>query len=324
MDDRSEHDSAAASQPRVAQAAITLEGRAIRYADVEKRGVEPLKLRRLGTADFDFDVAEAVLGSTAPSNLDVVLEAVSQILRDTPAKTLKVLVHPDSLVGFFTPLPEHMSAVERHEQLRQEAALLADVTPADPVRIRAVPLRSEEVESIDGVVAHRWHHVYHLPEAVHARLTLIARALNVGTYDIVDSTRAAIQVVRALDRIGATNDAPPNKPISLVLGWYASDVELGLMVDGEWHYSHHASVGSPDDAAYFASALLERLSLPVSDVGRLLLYGEGIDLEEFALLADLTNTRPELLNPLEIFGRNPSGATKELLASYVTSIGSVL
>lgn len=325
MDDRADNDAVAASTPRVSLAAVALEGRAIRYSEVEKPNGEPLRLRRLGTADFDFDVAEAVLGIKGPAHLDTVLEAVGQVLNGTVARSLKVLVHPSKLVSFFSPLPDALSASERHEQLRQEAALLADVNTAEPVRIRAVPLRSETVTIGEEDVEHRWHHVYHVPEPVHARLTLVARTLNLGAYDLVDSTRAAAEVVRTLDSMAPVpSDVDPEKPISLALGAYGDSIEMAVLKNGLWFHSHHAPIGSSDDAAYFAVALLERLNLPVSSVGRLVMYGDDANIEEFGLLSSLLDVTPTLVNPLEIFGRTPEGAPPELLASYVPSIGAVL
>ena len=82
--------------------------------------------------------------------------------------------------------------------------------------------------------------------------------------------------------------------------------------------------GAPDDAAYFAVALLDRIGLGTAEVGRLLLYGENADPAEFHLLADLLGHEPALFDPLTIFGRSHSGASSELLGSYVPCVGALL
>ncbi len=200
--------------PVVAVAAF--EGGALRYAEVERPAGAPVRLRRLGTCDFDVDAAEAVLGGGGPAALDTVASALREVFRDGGARTLLVVAHPPALVTFFTPLPEAMPAPARYEQLRQEAALLADVSTAQPVRTRAVPVRTEVLPGPEGEGGgpHRWHHVVHVPEPVHARLALLAKAAGAGTYDLVDATQAAAAVVRA--RLEALELPAPRAPFALV------------------------------------------------------------------------------------------------------------
>lgn len=309
---------APAPAPPSALAAVALHGPALRYAEVEPgpRPHDPGRLRRLGTCDFDFAVDEAVLGLTGPTYLDTVIEAVREIFRGTSARSLLVAVHPPALTGFFAPLPEALGAPERYEQLRQEAALLADVSTAQPVRIRAVPVRTEALAG----EPHRWHHVLHVPEPVHARLSLIAKALGVNTYDLVDATHAAASVVRALD----ANQAAPPPPFTLALGAYAGHTELALVHEGAWHHGHHVPGRAPEDAAYFAAALLDRLGLQPAQVRRVLLYGEEADPARYGLLADLFQTTPTLLDPLAVYGRTPPEASPTLLAAYVPCVGALL
>ncbi len=309
---------APAPTPQPALAAVALYGTALRYAEVEPAAGphESGRLRRLGTCDFDFAVDEAVLGLTGPTYLDTVIEAVREIFRGTSARSLLVAVHPPALTGFFAPLPEALAAPERYEQLRQEAALLADVSTSQPVRIRAVPVRTEVLA--DG--PHRWHHVLHVPEPVHARLMLIAKALGVNTYDLVDTTHAAAAVVRALD---AHRAAPP-PPFTLALGAYPGHTELALVHDGQWYHGHHAPGRAPEDAAYFAAALLDRLGLQAGQVRRVVLYGEEADPARYGLLADLFGAAPTLLDPLAVYGRTPPEAGPALLAAYVPCVGALL
>jgi hypothetical protein len=306
----------------VTLAAVSLAGRALRYAEVERAG-RRRGLRRLGTCDFDFAVDEAVLGLSGPSYLETVSEALREVFHDTAARTLLVAVHPPTLPGFFSPLPEALGAPQRYEQLRQEAALLADVSMTQPVRIRAVPVRTEALTVAGHRAPYRWHHVLHVPEAVHARLTLLAKALGAGTYDLVDSTHAAAAVAAALDAPAATA-IDPARPVTLVLGAYAGHVELAAVRDGQWVHGHHGPSGAPEDAAYFAAAFLGCIGVAPAEVGRFRLYGEGADPARYGLLAELLDAEPALLDPLAAYGRTPPGVPLAVLAAYVPCLGATL
>lgn len=325
MDDRPDAPAAEASESTLA--AVEIHRRSLRYGEVVRDGESGVgNLRRLGTCEFEFDVVDAVFGEGVPRHFDTVTEAVTGIFGESNAPALSVAAHPPALTGFYTPLPESMAAADKHEQLRQEAALLANISAAQPVRIRAVPVRSEAIEIADVSEAHQWHHVLHIPEPVHARLTLLARALNMGTYDLLETTRSAASVVIALDSTAA---APPlsrdsDAPYTLVMGTYSDHVELSIVCDGAWFHGHHGLVGDPNDAAYFAAALLDKIGLGTGDVGRFLLYGENATPRDFRLLADLLDQQPVLVNPLEVFGRTPDGATPEVLASYAPCIGALI
>lgn len=325
MDDRP--DTAASSTPPPTIAAVEIHGRVIRYGElVRAENDGPGILRKLGTCDFEFSATEAVFGDVAPRDFDTVVEAVAEIFKGSNAHVLRVAAHPPVLTGFFTPLPEGMAASDRHEQLRQEAALLADVSASQPVRIRAVPIRTEDVAVAERPEPHRWHHVLHVPEPVHARIMLMARALNMGTYDLLDTTRVAARVVTVLDEMAPI---PPmagqsDSPYTLALGAYDDHVELSIVYDGAWFHGHHGLVGAPDDAAYFAAALLDRIGLGTSDIGRFLLYGENAEPADFRLLTDLLGQQPTLVDPLALFGRAPAGASPALLASYVPCVGALL
>ena len=316
-----------ASPAAVMLAAVAPSGHAFRYAEVERAGRRHA-LRRLGTCDFDFPVDEAILGSAGPSHLETVMEAFAEVLHDAPIRSLLLAVPPTALPGFFSPLPEALGASERYEQLRQEAALLADARTTQPVRIRAVPVRTETLDVEGHAVPYRWHHVLHVPEPVHARLTLLAKTLGAGTYDLVDSTQAAAAVVAALDEARPVTEPPP-RGVTLVLGAYAHHVELSVLREGQWLHGHHGASGLPEDAAYFAAALLEHLGIAPAEVRRLCLYGEGeaghgVDPDRYGLLAEPRGEEPALLDPLAVFDRPPPDASPATLAAYVPCLGAVL
>lgn len=328
MADRPAPDPAPGADAPTAAAVAAFEGAALRYAEVERDGAA-LRLRRLGTCDFDVAADEALLGSAAPAHLDTVAAALREVFRASDARTLVVVAHPPALVSFFAPLPEALPAPARYEQLRQEAALLADVTTAQPVRIRAVPVRTEAFPGAPGAGGgpHRWHHVVHVPESVHARLTLLARAVGATTYDLVDATQAAAAVVRGL--LWQEPARVPVAPFALAVGAYATHAEFALCrtdpADGRaaWYHALHAPGGAPEDAAYFALALLERLGVAPEAVGRLFVYGDA-DPERHAVLGALLGRDPEPLDPLPLFGRSPEGVAPADLAAFAPCLGAAL
>ncbi len=310
-------------------AVAALRGRALRYAEVERPndGSAP-RLRRLGTCDFDVDVEEAVLGNDGAEGLDAVGAALREVFRESAPRVLTIVARPAALVSFFTPLPDGLAAPARYEQLRQEAALLADVTTAQPVRIRAVPVRTE----ILPLGPRRWHHVLHVSEPVHARITLLARGLGAGTYDLVDATQTVASVARAViaDARAAGEVADPARPYSLVIGSYAGEAEFSLLRDAvddgqpAWHFGLHAAAETPEDAAYFGLTMLDRLSVTPEEVGRLLVYGDRIDPDMRAALGELLGSAALPLDPLPLFGRRPEGVDAAALAAFAPCLGAVV
>ena len=226
-------------------------------------------------------------------------------------------------------------APARYAQLQEEAALLADVSAAQPVRIRAAPVRTAELPG----GRHRWHHVVHVPEAVHARATLLARSLGAGTYDLLDSTHTVASVVHAaLERGRAAGEAwHPSRLYALAVGSYGDGAEFSLSryepgldadVGGsrrpEWHFALHAAGGAPADAAYFAAALLENIALSPEDVGRVYLYGDQAEPERHADLATVFGQEPRPLDPMPLFGRRPEGVPASALAAFAPCLGAVV
>jgi hypothetical protein len=309
-------------------AVAALRGRALRYAEVERPAHGAPRLRRLGTCDFDVDVEDAVMGPGSAEGLDAVGAALREVFRESAPRILAVIARPTTLVSFFSPLPEGLGAPARYEQLRQEAALLADVSSAQPVRIRAMPVRTEALPT--GV--HRWHHVVHVSETVHARLTLLARGLGAGTYDLHDSTQTAAAVAHALldQELADGNPRDPARPFALAVGSYGDFAEFSLSRDpgaGDrpvWHFGLHAPSGAPEDAAYFALSMLQRLSVTPEEVGRLFVYGDDLDVDRLTVLGSLLGGDAIPLDPLPLFGRRPEGVDPAVLAAFAPCLGAVV
>ena len=305
-------EAASPDDDRTALAIISLSGQALRYAEVEP-GADGPRLRRLGTCDFEGEAARAVFGGGHPDTLDAVREALGEVFAGTRARALVVAAHPPDTTSFFAVLPSGMDAEAREAHLRQEAALLSDVPPTQPVRVRAVPVRTET--HADG--ERTWVHVVHVAEPVHARLALLAQALGVTTYDLADTTRAAAATLRATDA------APTPGALSLAVGVYPAHTEVALMRDGAFVFGYHGPGATPEDTAYFALAAVERVGATLDALVRVAAYGDPACTGRTALLDEMTGQATVALDPFGPFGRRPAVSPADL-AAFVPVLGATL
>lgn len=303
------------------RASIEIYGRLMRYAEAQSGGGTPPQLVRLGACDFDFDVAETVLGLAGTTHLQTVGTALREIFDGSKAAKLSVAVHPWSCTSFFSPLPEGMAPSERFEQLRQEAAMLSDASVARPVRVKATPVRIERLP--DGRKAH-WHHVLRLSDSVHARLNHIARQPTGEAepddwpHDFIDTTAAAAAVV------ARRSELEDSDALALAVGVYGDRAEYVLCRGTSWQFGHYSETGALEDGPYFVAALLDRLGATPSDVEHLYLYGHHVEAGSMEGVEHLLGRSAEALNPLDIFGPTRSGADPFVLASYAPVIGALL
>ena len=308
------------------RAGIEVYGRAMRYAEVQgaARGAGALQLVRLGACDFEFDVAEALLGLSGPTHLDTIATAVREIFAGSAARSLVVAVHPWNCTSFFSPLPAGMPPSARFEQLRQEAAMLSDATVARPVRVKAQPVRIETLA--DGQRAH-WHHVLRLSDSVHARLDHVTTPPDehesAWAHEFVDATAAAAAVVGRRFEM-EHEDSADEDPFALAIGVYGARCEVALCHGATWHFGYHAEAGALEDGAYFVAALLDRLGVGLDAVEQLFLYGDSADEDAIEGVEDLLGLRAQPLNPLDVFRPARSGADPLTLASYTPVIGALL
>ncbi len=297
-------------------AVVGLSGRSMRYAETDGR-----RLLRLGTCDFDLDAEAAVFGVSPPDALAVVADALRDVFAGTSARSLVVATPATATTTFFTPLPAGLGDAARDEQLRQEAALHADVPPATPLRVRAVPVRAEATP--DG--ARRWYHVLHVGEGVHARLGRLAASLGVPSYDVADAGRSAATVAAAAP---GENDGR----VDLVVGAYPGHTEVAVVRSGELVFTHHGLGATPEDTAYFALAALEAAGLDAASVGRLFAYGDALGAvqdpeagpERLAVLGQLTGLVAAPLDALSLFGRPVGSASPWELAAFAPVLGAAL
>ncbi len=315
--------------PDLSLAVVALSGRAMRYAEAALAPDGP-RLLRLGTCDFDADAEAAVFGAGDEATLATVADAVRDVFSGSTARSLVVAVAAPNSTAFFTPLPAGLAAAARDEQIRQETALLADVAPGAPVRVRAVPVRAEaapagEPGSAPGV-ARLWYHVLHVPEASHARLGRLAEALGAAAYDLADAGRASAAVVRALQP--ETAGMPP--PVDLVVGAYARHTEVAVVRGGELVFGHFGPGATPEDTAYYALAALEAAGHDAAAIGRIYATGDaladrtGDAPARLAVLTDLAGTAALPLNAIGLFGRPVDGATAWELAAFAPVLGAAL
>lgn len=303
------------------RAGVELTGRVMRYAELDLGGhAERPRLLRLGACDFDFDVAEAILDVSGPTHLDTVATAIREIFDGSESDRLFVAVHPWNATAFFSPVREGTTPVERLEQFKQEAAMLADASTARPVRVRATPVR---IETLPDGSRHRWHHILRLPESIHARLAHLAKPFGSGReggHEFADATGTAASIAARLTQT-AEDDAPT---FSLSVGVYGERTEFALSHGDTWHYGHYVEANVLVDGAYFAAALLDRLGVAPSQIKRLFLYGDAVEPGMASGLSGWLGVDAEPLNPLRVFGLAPAESDPFALAAYAPCIGALL
>lgn len=297
-----------------ARAGIDLQGRVMRYAEVEQYGAQ-YRLLRLGSCEFEFDVAAEVFLSDAPQYLDIVAEAVGDVFSGAAASEVSVVVHPTDALSFFAPLPAGLDAPEQQRRIDRQAALLG--APDARLTVDAVATLTTNGSAVD------LRHVLALSEPVHDRLDVILESLPAPARRPMLSMQGVATILQRLDaRYGSPSD---EAPFTLAVGWYPAHVELTLSRLGQWRHSHHAAAGTPDDAAYFAVALLQQLRVPTAEVGSVLVYGADVDPAAFSGLGAVFGTEPRRLNPVEVVDLDPDSLASSFIAEgYAACIGVAL
>ncbi len=303
-----------------ARAGIDIYGTVLRYAEVEQHG-ERYRLLRLGSCDFDFDVAGAVLEAAGTEPLEALTDALTDVFEGSAATRLHVTLHPPHCYSFFTPLPADVAKDERKQRLLREASLLTRSRSPQPLRLTADPVFADTPEEGYHV---EWYHVLALKERLHARFDRIFRMLPQAHYRMTLSMHAVANAIERLEQRGE-HEAPRQAPFSLAIGWYPSHVEYTLCRHGRWYFSHFTDADVPDDCAYFALLLLNRLDLTPAAFDRLYLYGGHQELDAFSSLRHVFGATPELLNPMQLIDLDEhSMAASEHLEAYAPCIGVAL
>lgn len=307
----------------LARAGIDITGNVLRYAEVEQSGRE-FRLLRLGSCDFDFDVAEALWQPEAHPHLPTVSEALADVFAGSGAVRYQLTVHPPGCYSFFTPLPSGISETTRKVRIQQEASLLAGVET--PLRLMADPAYSDAAEGAERV---DWVHVLAVPEHVYTRFEEVLRVLVEQPHPrltprprLMASMQAA---AAAMEHLLHRALPGPDAPFALAVGWYPTHVEYTLCRGAQWYYSHFTVAGTPADAVYYGVALLQRLHLRPSQVGRVYLYGITPPAETAPILERVFSRPAERLNPLAVVDLDADSLTEDFDAvAYVPCMGAAL
>ncbi len=305
-----------------ARACIEIHGDVLRYAEVEQYGLR-YRLLRLGSCDFEFDVAGALGRSTPDDSLQTVAEALEDVFEGSVASELRMVVHPYHAYPFFTPVATQQTDAARDEQLAYEAQLLLPAH-GDGANHHLVADKAYTEALDEGDVD--WLQVLAVPDHIHRNYTRLLREWSVPQHRLMASMQG---VAMGLERLAqhTGQQAHESAPFSLLIGWYPTHTEYVLAYQHQWYYSHHATAGAPSDAAYFALALLRHLTVRPALVGEVYLYGVDIDLSTFGVLEKVFKAAgpPRLFNPMGVVGLDPQSMGEQFdVEAYAPCIGGVL
>lgn len=276
-----------------ARASIELCGNVLRYAELERHGAR-YRLVRLGRHDFDTDLVDAIHHGTRAEHWKALAEVLGDLFDTPSASRLTVTLHPPATHSFFTALPVALQGHERAQHLRREVGVLMQSDTPRPLRLTADPVYTEE----EGDETVEWLHVLALEEEAQERIDLLVGALPFESYRLMLSTHAVASVVGHVERREGAGDR--RGPYTLAVGWYPSHTEYVLCCDGQWRFGRHMDALAPEDTAYYAAALLQRLQVDPAAVGRLFTYGEAEAAEPFDPLASALRLTPEPLRPSQL------------------------
>ncbi|MEM1127492.1 MAG: hypothetical protein AAGI71_12640 [Bacteroidota bacterium] len=298
-----------------ARAGIDLIGPTLRYAEVEQYGLR-YRLLRLGSCEFDFDLADHLLQAESPVHVPMVVDALTSVFEGSRADTLHITLHPPYCHSFFIPLPEALPWAVREERMRAEASALTG-QPAHELRIEAQVIATEWREEELS-----WHHVLVLPDHIYRRFRQMARRLPQRSVRLHLSMQSAASAVQGLERM---DPGPSERPFTLAVGWYDQHVEYVLTREGRWRFSLFAPGASPTNGAYFALMLLRRVGAPVAQVGRLFAYGQHVEPAVLRPLEQVLRLPCTRLNPLKVVDLDPESLDASFDAeAYVSCLGGAL
>lgn len=320
----------AAPSPRL-RASIALDGPVLHYAEVEMLPGEPhdhaaphYLLRSLGRCDFDWLADADLYGAGAPSYLDTLAAALTDVLGGSRAQELAWVIHPPHALSFFTPVAPRLAERENsdalRDQLTREAEFLDAATGEARYRVTPEIVREERLGEGDPFT---WVHALALEANVQERLDRTARVLPHERYRPRLSMEAVARLVGAVE----ARETARRAPYTLAVGWYGTRTEFVLCRHGRWYHSHHTDAASPQDAAYFAVALLKQLRLLPVAVGRVYAYGPEARTHDPSVLEAVFQATVEPLDPFAAVEMN--GAARASSAdfdgeAYAPCIGAAL
>ena len=300
-----------------ARAAIDIYDRVLRYAEVEQYGSR-LRLLRLGSCDFDFDVGRELVQSTNEKYLGIVADALRDVFSGSVAATLNITVHPPGCLSFFSAQPAELGNDEREGRLYQEAALMAGTE--NPVHITFDPVHEQVMTSGRRVV---WMHALAVEKSVQQRVDRLVSKLPQPHQRLVVGMHSAALTIERLQRWPSRQEDRP--AYFLAIGWYAGHVEYTLCRGRNWYFSKHTEAVPPVDVAYFAAAMVNQLHVRPEEVQRIYVYGNGVDLSLFSDLETVFELEVHRLNPLSVLDLDPGSLASDFDAeAYVGCVGAAL
>ena len=160
------------------QIGIEVSGESLRYAEVTFTG-EDWHLTRLGSCNFSFDVADAILDrSFDATRAGEVRQALEEALGGTHDAQLRLALHPNQGFSFFVPVEAQLSDYERAQTFLKEARTIVGPHQS-PLHFVPQPLFVEEFSDSKAVV---WYQINVLYKEVYARFGEVVRGLGVREY----------------------------------------------------------------------------------------------------------------------------------------------
>lgn len=297
----------------LARASVDLQGREMRYAELEQFE-NRYRLLRLGSCDFDFDITRELVHEPESSKLTSVRDALRDVLSGSVAGTIRFVLHPPAIHNFFSALPVDLPKSSRHIRAQQEAALLYGVGPSLSV--------DHEVtfESSGNGAPAAWQSVSVTFADVRRKLGRLAAALPGAEFEVISRHVAG---GRALRRHLQLRDEEGDGMV-LAVGCYPDQFDVAFGAENEWRYSSASPGKTEPDAAYFSAETLRRLGYEQEDVTQILTYGiaDHRDVPSFARLYDV---RPMVFDPLMLVNLDPTTIDDEFEAgAYLPCVGGAL
>ncbi|MFW5955139.1 MAG: hypothetical protein ACOCSK_00175 [Rhodothermales bacterium] len=299
----------------VARASIHLQGRDLRYAEVEQYGAR-YRLLRLGGCDFDFDVTRE-LREPDSARLLSVRQALRDVLAGSVASTIRFVLHPPVVRTFFAAVPSDLPKASLAIRAQQETVLLYGVGPAATVDHEIAA--QEALPRGDGSVS--WQAVSVALPDVRRKLGRLANALPGTDFEVISGRVAAGHALRRFQQVTEKED---DMGIALAIGCYGDQYECSLAAGGQWLFSHSVENMAEVDAAYFCSQVLQRRGHAINEVSRILLYGD-VSRAEAPSFARLFGLQPSLFDPLMLVNLDPATIDTDFEGTaYLPCVGGAL
>ena len=275
------------------RACVELRGHRLRYAEVAHTD-SGYRLLRLGDIDFAFDLEQGIFGERVFVHRDALFRALQDVLGQSRAPYLHVVIPPGHGLYFFVPQDASLTRTEREERLLKDLQMIAGEEAAGLYHVSVARSRQEVREQEELV----WFHVYALSQQIHARFNQLMDDLPFTKCHFFTSMQAASHIVR--NRLKRLTQGEP--AIGLSLGCYEGYTEFVLCQGEEWIFAHDEPVIVPEDVVYYAFKVLEQAQIEPQAVQQVGLYGDSIRPEVTTLLEQLLGKKPERLDPLEVVG----------------------